>query len=326
MAALVSKYSLVEQVKRIDPDGTLSMIVEILDREIPIFSDAPFFPTNDTWSHKSTRRGTIPGGTWRKMNVGVAAEVARTTEQIDNLGMLETYADYDKEYIDTSPEPMRARMDEAAVFIEGLAQTFASAMLYSDAAANPDQIMGIAPRLNTIDGKFVLGNGGTGNDLTSIYVVTWGRAQTFVGFPKNAAATLGIIHEDLGRVTLQDANSLNYEGYRDWFQIKAGLVNKDPRTLGRIANIETAGASNLFDEDLLIKLMNKMKTGPGTRIYVNETILTQMEIALKDKNNVNYTADAGEGLAGERILRFRGFPVRKIDSEILLDTESAITT
>jgi hypothetical protein len=70
--------------------------------------------------------------------------------------------------------------------------------------------------------------------------------------------------------------------------------------------------------------MNKMKTGPGTRLYCNETVKSQMEIALKDKNNVNYTADAGEGLAGEPVLRFRGFTVRKIDSEILLNTESAI--
>ncbi len=68
-----------------------------------------------------------------------------------------------------------------------------------------------------------------------------------------------------------------------------------------------------------------MKIGAGTRIYCNETIKTQMEIMLKDKTNVNYTADKGDGLGGEPMLKFRGIPVRKIDSAILLDTETAIS-
>ena len=53
--------------------------------------------------------------------------------------------------------------------------------------------------------------------------------------------------------------------------------------------------------------------------------MTQMQIRLKDKNNVNYTMDSGDGLSGMPLMRFQGIPIRKIDREILLNTEAAIS-
>ena len=86
--------------------------------------------------------------------------------------------------------------------------------------------------------------------------------------------------------------------YRDHFQLKVGLTVKDDRCIARLANIKATGESNLFDEDNLIKLLNRMP-GAGrtkvTAIYCNETILSQMEIKLKDKSNVHYAPGKGEG-------------------------------
>ena len=114
-----------------------------------------------------------------------------------------------------------------------------------------------------------------------------------------------------------------YQGYRDHFQVKCGLVVRNPRCIGRFANIESSGSSDIFDEDDLITLLNNMKTGPSTRIYVNQTIQTQAEIRLKDKTNVYWTS--ANGIDGVPFLSFRGIPVRKIDKSILLNTETAIT-
>ena len=324
MATVVSKYSLVEQAKRIDPDGKMSLIVEALNVEMGnILEEAPWMPSNDIWINKTVRRANLPTGTRRRLNQGVATEVSRVAEILDVISMIETYAEYDKEYIDNMPSPAQARLDEATAFIRGIGQTLVSDILYGNNALNPDQITGLAPRLATIDSKFVFGGGGTGTDVTSMYVVTWGKTEAYLVYPKNSGGKLGITHEDKGRVTLEDSNSNKYEGYRDWFQVKCGMVVKNPKCVGRYANIETAGASNLFDEDNLIKLLNKMVTNANTRIYCNETIMSQAEIALKDKTNVNWTSD--NGLGGVPFLKFRGMPVRKIDSTILLDTETAIT-
>ena len=331
MATLVSKYSLLEQAKSIDPNGMQANIAEILNYENAMLFDAPWLPSNDVWTNKTTRRASLPTGTWRKMNQGVATEVSRKDEVLDVIGMLETYSEPDKEYIDNMPDPRQARMDEAQAFIEGLGQTLGSAMLYDNAQITPEKMHGFQPRLATIDSQYVFGQGGTGSDLTSIYIVTWGRNTVHMIYPKNAEAQLGVKHTDKGQVTISSAISANlhstaqYEGYRDHFQVKCGLVVRDERCIGRLANIETTGASNLFDEDNLIKITNRMKINADTRMYVNDVVMSQMQIKLKDKNNVNYTPGRGEGLAGEIPIFFNGIPIRKIAREILLITEDAIT-
>jgi hypothetical protein len=339
MATLTSKYSLAEQAKRLDPDGSAAMIAEVLDLEMGgIIQEAPLMPSNDTWTHKSVQRGSLPTGSVRKLNSGVATEVSRVTERLDAITMIESYAEHDKALVDSMPNPTMYRMGEAQAFIEGMGQTYVSQILYSNANADPDQMHGLAPRLATLDSKFVWGGGGTGADLTSMYIVTWGPNKVFMIYPKNMSPNMGVEHEDLGVVTLTDAttaapNTSQYQGYRDHFVIRGGLSVKDPRCLGRYANIESAGASNTFDEDTLIALINKMRIvpdsialGQGSRIYVNETLVTQMQIKLKDKTNVNYTAEQGEGLAGQPAIQFMQIPIRKIDSGLLLNTESAITT
>jgi len=101
------------------------------------------------------------------------------------------------------------------------------------------------------------------------------------------------------------------------------MVIRHPRAIGRVANIEAAGVDNLFNEDHLITLLNNMEKGPGTRIYCNETILTQMQIRCKDKNNVYYTP-GGSALSGEPPLYFNGIPIRQLAREILLNTEAVV--
>jgi hypothetical protein len=114
------------------------------------------------------------------------------------------------------------------------------------------------------------------------------------------------------------------EVIRQHFVVRCGLVVRDPRSIGRVANIESSGTTNLFDEDNLITLLNNMNTGPGTRIYVNETVLTQMQIRAKDKSNIYYTP-GGNALSGEPPLYFQGVPIRPLSRELLLNTEDAIS-
>lgn len=323
MATLTSKYSLVEQAKRIDPDGKLATIVEVLNRETGlVLQEAPWIASNDVWVNKTVRRGTLPSSGRRKLNSGVTKGVSRTTEIMDVIQMRGIYAEYDKAWIDSFPEPATVRMQEASAFIEGLSQDLIGDFLYCNALVDADGMHGLAARMSVLDGEFVIGGSGTGSDVTSVYVVTWGPTEAHFIYPKNMT-NLGITHQDLGEVTLLDADSNQYQGYRDYFQVNCGLVVRNPRCIGRYANIESAGASNIFDEDKLITLLNNMKTGPTTRIYCNQTIKTQAEIALKDKTNVNWTVK--DGLGGVPFLSFRGIPVRMIDKAMLLNTESAIS-
>jgi hypothetical protein len=336
MATYNSEYSLVEQAKRVNPNGEQARIAEIITYENAMLFDAPWFPSNDIWTNKTVRRANKPSGTRRKINTGVPLEVSQTTEVLDVITMIETYSEPDVEYIDNMPNPMMAREQEANIFIEGMGQTLGSAMLYDNAKTDSSNMTGLAPRLGTIDSQYIWGAGGTGSDLTSIYIVTWGPMDTHMIYPRNSgpnASTLfGIKHTNKGQVTVSDAttsrqSTSQYEAYRDHYQIKAGMVTRDPRSIGRLANIESGTeTSNLFDEDILIKILNRMRTNQNTRMYVNDLVLSQMQIAAKDKANINYTLGGGNGLSGEPPVFFQGIPIRKIAREILLDTEDAITT
>lgn len=324
MTTLTSTYSLVEQAKRIDPSGSQAQIVEVLNRNTGnMLAEAPWMPSNDIWTNKTTRRGTLPAGSRRKLNQRISQSVSRTTEIMDVIEMIEDYCDVDVALVDSMPSPAIFRSGEVDAFIEGLGQTVASDVIYSDANADPDSMHGFAARMGTLDGRFVIGASGTGSDVTSIYVTTWGQNTAHLIYPKNMASNLGVQHTDKSQTTSETSSGL-IEVYRDHFVIRCGLVIRHPRAIGRIANIEASGTSNTFDEDDLITLLNNMVTGPGTRIYCNETIMTQMQIRAKDKNNVNYTA-GGDDLSGMPQLRFNGVPIRKIDREILLNTEDAIS-
>lgn len=210
------------------------------------------------------------------------------------------------------------------MYLEGMSQSLGSAFLYGNSAVTPKQPHGLAPRLNAL-GRYVVGAGGSGGDTTSIFVVNWGEGACYGVYPKTGQAPgseFPITHRDMGEKVDTNLSGNKLVVYEDNFKFEGGLVIEDPRCVGRIANIEVTGTSNIFDEDLLITLINRMKLTGRPVIYANEVITTQMQIALKNKLNVNFTP--GEGLSGGPVVYFQGIPVRKIDSAILLNTETVV--
>lgn len=316
-----NRLTLADLAIRRDPNGEMAAIAEILNRDNPILQHMPVIMANDVFNHKMVRRSYLPTGSFRRLNAGVATEKSETTEVTEGLGMLESYAEIDKTLADAAPDPMQFRMDEAAAFIEGMGQTLATKLFYGNHVTDPEEFDGLAVRMPDIDADGnVINQGGTGSDLTSIYIVQWGATRVFGLYPRGDA-NMGIRHDDLGEVTLQDASGNNYQGYRDHFQVRIGLAVKDSRCIARLANIESTGSSNTFDEDNLIKLINRMPMeGAGAVIYVNTTVKSQIDIKAKNQTNVNYSSSE---LFGVPVTKFRGIPIRKCDA--ILDTEDALT-
>ena len=311
-----AQLTLVEVAKRHDPSGQMAAIAEVVNEENEILQDAVWVEANDTFANKTVRRSNLPNGTWRKLNAGVVNEVSMTTEVWDTIGILETFSQNDVEVIKAFNNPAQARMDEARAFIEGLGQTMAEAMIYSNSSTTPEKFTGIAPRLSNIAAtENCINEGGTTG--TSIYVVDWGPGKVQMMYPKNSTA--GLMHEDLGKQLIQDGSANNLMAYVDHFQWKAGMAVKNMKSIGRIANIEPTGSANIFDEDNLITLLNRMTQGPGRRIYVDQVVKTQMEIAQKDKANAYYTL-ADNPLAPGPVLMFKGVPVRQVDQIITSET------
>jgi len=312
--------TLAELVKNVNPDGTQAVVARVLDETNQVFNDAIWLQANGITHHQITRDAALPTGTFRMFNQGVAQEEGKTVNVLETMAMLESFSKPDKKLVDIAPNRDQDRFNRARRFIEGMGQNFAGKMIYGNASTAPDEFTGLQPRLNALSQANVVGGGGGGSDLTSVYAVQWNPAKTYMIYPKGHASG-GIVHEDMGVDRVQDSNSRDYLAYVDHFEINGGMAVEDELCIGRYCNIESSGTSNIFDEDNLITLIYQMRFSMGV-LYVNRTLMTQMHIKLKDKNNVNFTSSSGEGLAGAPVVRFMGWPIRLVEQ--ILNTESVI--
>jgi len=317
--SVYSQLTLVELAKRTN-NGDLIAIAEVLDETNEIFDDAVWLESNQMTGHLITRRNSLPAGTWRKLNAGVDTEASTTTQVTEAIGMLETYSKVDKKLVDLAPDPKAFRAGEDRAFIEGLSQTIADTLIYGNMGSHPERFNGFCTRFNELAKNNVWDGGGGGSDVTSILVVQWGPTMVHLIYPKNSKS-MGIQARDLGEDTVQDSNSKEYQAYRTHFSVDIGVAVRDERCVQRYANIESSGAANTFDDDVLIRLLRKLPyKGRGAVIYANDVILAQMDIRAKDKSNVNYSSSDAFGVP---VTMFRGVPVRRVDA--ILNTETAVT-
>ncbi len=318
--ALQDQLTLLELAKRMN-NANLLQIAEVLNQVNEILQDAVWVESNQPTSHVGTQRTHLPTGTWRQVNKGVAKHASATKQVVEPIGRLEDYSIVDKILVEIAPNPQKFRSDEDLAFIEGMSQTFVGTLFYGDQSTDPESFDGFSTRYNALSMANVIGGNGTGNDTTSVWVIEWGPTKCHLIYPKGSS--LGINQQDLGIRPAYDSNNLPYEAYWTHFRISGGIFVHDDRCVQRYANIETSGTNNTFNDDILLEALNCLPQaggGPGTRIYTNRTLKTQMDILAKDKTNVNYTADTAFGVP---VTRFRGVPVQLVEQ--LLNTESAIS-
>ncbi len=326
MAALGDNVlTLEEWAKRLDPDGKVAMIVEILALTNEVLTDMMLIEGNLATGHRTTVRTGLPSVTWRKLNYGVQPSKSTTVQVDDTVGMLEAYGEVDKELADLNGNTSEFRLSEDSAFIEAMNQEMATGFFYHDTDTDPEKPLGLAPRYPYLDAPNVVDFGGTGSDLTSIWLVVWGDKTCHGIFPKGSQA--GLKMQDLGEVTLEDADGGKYQGYRSHYQWKIGFVLRDWRYVVRCCNVESdgltgSGTNNLIDKlHLLIKAANlipSMNMGRSV-MYCNRDIKTQFDVAAYNKTSpAIYTTESG----GKHQTLFMGTPIRRCDA--ILSTESAL--
>jgi len=321
MATIGSTYlTLADWAKRETPSGGIDDIIEVLTESNPVLQDAAVVEGNLPTGHRSTQRTTLPTGTWRMLNQGVAGTKG-TTEQVDDTcAMLEglSQIDVDLAILNGNEAAFRASEDDA--FVAGLSNQAATAIFYGNSKLNPEQMHGFAPRNNAL-GTYVLGAGGTGSDNTSVWIITWGPKICHLIFPKGSVA--GLVSEDLGKqLVLESASSLNrFLAYVTRFQWKLGLSVRDYRYVARVCNIDVSDltADAATGADLLDKMIDAFYVRPSadlgnmarTFVYCNKTIAKFLHKQAMNKANVNLTLD---NVAGKMITNFIGAPVHVCDA------------
>ena len=326
-------YTLIDLVKMLNPnDGRLLFVAETLARKNPIVREVPIMEANQILAHVGSRQSSLPTVQKRAINDGVPKSTHKELPVTAPMSLFETMSQIDEELLrlaGANAESVIQRKD--AAFVEAMAQAVADEIFFGSLADDVLGFNGLATMFNSLstypnsDSSWfynVLSGGGTGG-CTSIYAIEWGPEKAHLIYPKGTQA--GIEINDLGKQLVSGVTaSTQFVAYVTQFKWRCGLYVQDERCVQRIANIERSGATNIFDDDQLIQALNQlpdMGENPATRIYCNRQIRTQMDIRVKDKNNVNYM-NVNDAF-GKPVMYFRGVPVQVCDA--LNASESDVT-
>ena len=333
MATLSSgALTLADWAKRLDPDGKVPIVAELLSQSNEILEDAVFQEGNLPTGHRVVIRTGLPTAYWRSINQGIPTSKSTTAQVDESVGMLEAYARIDQDLAELNGNTAAFRLSEDTAFLEAMNQAQASTLLYGNPANDPRQYLGLGPRFGTISGAGNAANiidaGGVGSGCTSIYLVVWGENTVFCTFPKGSKA--GLVHEDQGIMTVYDANNNPYQAYQTHYQWKNGLVVKDWRYVVRIANINV---TNLVAESSaadLVKLMSRAldripNFGMGrAAFYMNRTVYSMLRIQAlnKSQNAIDVTQGLNQFGTPQSWTQFEGVPLRRVDQ--ILNTETRV--
>lgn len=329
MATLSSNNpTLLDVARRLDPEGNIDKIVEILNETNEIIADMTFLEGNLQTGHRTTIRTGLPVPTWRKLYGGVQPNKSTVVQITDNTGMLEAYAEVDKALADLNGNTAAFRMSEDTAFIEGMNQEFAQTLIFGNEGTEPEAFTGFAPRYNSLSAENALNiidGGAAGADNTSIWLVVWGPRTVHGIFPKGSTA--GLKMTDKGQVTIEDADGAGgrMEAYRTHYRWDVGLTVRDWRFTARIANIDVSDQATPATAKGLIDFMIRASERiPSLNVgrpvfYMNRRLRENLRLGINEKVSQQLTWDTFEG---RRVVMFDGIPVRRVDQ--ILETESLV--
>lgn len=339
MATIGGTYlSMTDWAKRIEDNGKIATIIELLGKQNPILQDMMAVEGNLTTGHKTTIRTGLPAGTWRLLYGGVQPEKSTTKQVTDTCGMLESYSVVDKALADLNGNSAAFRASESMAFLEGMGQTIATTLFYGNTSVDPEKFLGLAPRFNSLsaeNGQQIIDGGGSGSINTSMWLFPWSDRVVHAIFPKGSNS--GLAHRDLGEDTFVQSDGSQYQIYRDHFRWDIGLTVRDWRYVVRIANLDSGDmdfsdasdspGNSSYTGPSLVTLMTRAvnalysTTPPGKLVfYCNRVVATAIDLIVQSKSNVWFSPME---YAGGYVSSFRGIPIRVCDA--ILNTEARVT-
>lgn len=324
---LTNQYSLVANIKRTDEKGNTVPVAEVLGERNEMLVNAPAKRANQIWSHQSNKRTKLPTPGLRAINEGGTlgkSDVESVRESIMNLDL---QIEIDEDLIDPYPNGKELRVLETRAHLEGASQEVARLFVYGNQGDDAREMNGLATRYNDLALDNVRSVGGSGSDLTSLWLVEWDDMTAHVIYAEGGDTGInGINVRDKGKVRVTDDSGNPFYAYAQQIKIQVGLSIIDDRAVQRLANIESSGATNNFvDSTNMRELVYARNSLPNmgmdgrTFIYVNRDVKSQLDIYALEKSNGFYMM---EDITGRPLPTFQGIPIRMVEK--LLSTESAV--
>jgi len=331
MTTLGTSYlNLADRLKREEHGEQAATIIEMMNETNCIMQDANVIECNDGSNHITTIRTGLPSATFRKLYGFVPPSKSTTAQVKDPTGMLETYSVADVDLVKKAKNPKLFRLSESVAFIEAMNQSLQTEFFYGNTETKPEGFDGLAIRYGKKSddkkniGYNVIDAGGTGDDNTSIWFVTWGDQHTSMIYPEGSKA--GMEHTDDGIVTETNAQGAKRKVYQDHYKMDSGVSVKDWRSTCRICNIDVSDLDDASKSADLIKLLRtayyriKRYAGSGkTVIYCNTNVLEHFDAQIDSKDNIHFSY---QEYLGQKNLSYKGIPIRECDQ--ILDTEEKV--
>ena len=312
--------TLVDLASRLDPQGQIIPIAEVLSKRDPILKLLRWKECNKTDGYVHAIRTGIPEPTWRRLYQGTPPAKSQWSQVKEGCGILEAIMELDVEEIRLYGDRDRSfRMSEGIAFAEAMRQKVARTLFYGDSNRNPDEFNGLAMRYPASDAENVLDAGGRDGGCTSLWLVSWGPQSVHGIYPKGSRG--GLSHEDLKTYMAQDENGRKYQVTGDKYNWRCGLAVRDWRGVVRIANVPVAALGKRKGEDgfvdlqkLTIEAKNRMPQHLRQKAvwYANADVLTALELQNSDAGQVQL--HYGEFFDAKAVPVLHGRPVRQCDA------------
>lgn len=333
MATLAAgQLTLFDAAKRMDPDGSAAKLAELLSQANDNLEDIVVTQGNLPTGHRGTIRTGLPTVYFRQINAGVPASKSTSAQVDEGCALMEARSNVDEQLVKLNDNGQALRMTEDVAFIEAMNQQQTQTMFYGNVAVDQKTYTGFSTRYSSLsagNAANIIDAGGTGSDNTSIWLIGWGEGTIFCPYPKGSQA--GLTHNDLGKRTIRDANSLEFEAWVSQFVWMSGLFVKDWRYAVRIANIDV---SNLVTESsaadvikLMSRAMDRIPAWGNIRPawYMNRTVYSMLRIQALNKSANALAIEKALNQFGtpQSMTTFEGVPLRKVDQ--LLLSEARVT-
>ena len=332
---LGDNLTIMEIMRREDPDGSLAQLVDTISQENTILDDITWQECNNGTYHEDTRTVSEPTGQERSYGEGIKGEAGVTEKITEPTCMLNGISEVDVQKLRHSPSQGEARLQEDAFFLRGMTKTLVSRLFDGNRTTDTRRINGINNRsdyssLQSSNAETRVfdnagGNASATSNKTSIYFIQWGYKKVNLIYPRNdpnGGGTLPIKMEDFGKSIIAQSGTSDtkkYPAYQTWFGIDFGIFIHDPRCIKRIANISTTNIDGVndfaFDENALIDAVNQLEyNGFGVVAYCNRTVLSQAQKRANEKGNAFFSTDVeGEGPFARPVTRFMGIELKRVD-------------
>lgn len=317
------------------PDGkTVLDLVNLLSQENPFMEDAVVRECNQNDQHTEVVMTSMPTIKKRKYNEGVKSSKGTRAKLTDATSIYTARCAVDKDLASLNGGTREFLMRENEVFLDAMAQSVATDVIYGAQAAGNNGLIGFAERYSTLTRKnpdgnlpetadYIIDAGGTGNDLTSLWLVVWGLKTCFMIYPKGSKAGLEVEPTYVGDA--YDENGDPYRAHITNYNHKVGLCVKDLRSVVRIANIDTVALAADADKAKLVKFMVdgfvklKNKKSGKLVIYCNDAVYAHLWKMAIDRGNVDFAVTEVEG---KPMATFQGYPIKCCDA--IISTEAQV--